>query len=264
MGYYEGDLCLTNNGNNGSMFGNNGDWIWAFLLFALLGNNGWGGAGFGGGYGGFYPYPYAFGGCGGGCATQADVRAAVDQQTLISKIDQQTYGLADTFNSLNNTLNSNFRGIDNAICNLGYNIATQFAGVDKAFCTQGYQTQAGFNALANQISSCCCDLKQLNLENRYLNEKQTCEIVSAINAGNQRLVDIYTADKMASKDAKIAALESKISNAEQSAYLLNELKPCPKAAYVVQPSQPVTFPTNCCGNVSYAGFGYGSCGANVQ
>ena len=32
MGYYEGDLCLTNNGNNGGMFGNNGDWIWAFLL----------------------------------------------------------------------------------------------------------------------------------------------------------------------------------------------------------------------------------------
>ena len=71
MGYYEGDLCLTNNGNNGGMFGNNGDWIWAFLLFALIGNNGWGGVGYGGGYRGE------------ACATQADVRAAVDQQTLI-------------------------------------------------------------------------------------------------------------------------------------------------------------------------------------
>jgi hypothetical protein len=248
MGYYEGNLELGCNNGNGGMFGNNGDWIWAFLLFALIGNNGWGGAGFGGGYG----VPYAFGGF---PATQADVRAAVDQQTLISKIDQQTYGLADTFNSLNNTLNNNFRSVDNAICNLGYNIATQFAGVDKAFCTQGYQTQAGFNALANQISSCCCDLKQLNLENRYLNEKQTCEIVSAINAGNQRLVDIYTADKMASKDAKIAALESKISNAEQSAYLLNELKPCPKASYIVP--NP-----NCCYN--YGVFPTGACGASVQ
>jgi hypothetical protein len=256
--YVDGELpvvATSGNCNNGGMFGNNGDWIWAFLLFALIGNNGWGGVGNGGGYG----FPYAFGGF---PATQADVRAAVDQQTLISKIDQQTYGLADTFNSLNNTLNNNFRGIDNAICNLGYNIATQFAGVDKAFCTQGYQTQAGFNALANQISSCCCDLKQLNLENRYLNEKQTCDIIGAINAGNQRLVDIYTADKMASKDAKIAALESKISNAEQSAYLLNELKPCPKASYIVQPPQQVTFPTNCCGNVAYANFG--GCGASVQ
>lgn len=228
--YVEGDVPYIANGNcnNGGMFGNNGDWIWAFLLFALIGNNGWGGVGNGGGYG----FPYAFGGF---PATQADVRAAVDQQTLISKIDQQTYGLADTFNSLNNTLNSNFRGVDNAICNLGYNIATQFAGVDKAFCTQGYQTQAGFNALANQISSCCCDLKQLNLENRYLNEKQTCEIVSAINAGNQRLVDIYTADKMASKDARIATLESIISNKDQTETILRAVNRdrCPEPAYLV-------------------------------
>ena len=43
---------------------------------------------------------------------------------------------------------------------------------------------------------------------------------------------------------------------------MNELKPCPKAAYVVQPAQPVTFPTNCCGNVAYAN--YGGCGASVQ
>jgi hypothetical protein len=30
----------------------------------------------------------------------------------------------------------------------------------------------------------------------------------------------------------------------------------------VQPPQPVTFPTNCCGGVSYANFGYnnGGCG----
>ena len=104
----------------------------------------------------------------------------------------------------------------------------------------------------------------MNLENRYLNERQTCDIVAAINAGNQRLVDIYTTDKLASKDARIAALEAQISNAEQSAYLLNELKPCPKAAYVVQPAQPVTFPTNCCGNVAYANYGYNGCGASVQ
>ena len=57
------------------------------------------------------------------CATQADVRAAVDQQTLISKLDQQTYGLADSTYALNNTINQNFRGIDNAICNLGYQAA---------------------------------------------------------------------------------------------------------------------------------------------
>lgn len=96
-----------NNDGNG-MFGNDWAWIVILLLFGW-GRNGFGG--FGGGYGNGYGAP---------CATQADVRAAVDQQTLISKIDQQTYGLADSFTALNNTLNNNFRGIDNAICTLGY------------------------------------------------------------------------------------------------------------------------------------------------
>ncbi|MBO5930216.1 MAG: hypothetical protein J6Q27_02840, partial [Clostridia bacterium] len=81
-GYAVGrDSSNGGNGNNG-MFGNDWAWIVILLLFGWGGNRGFGG-GYGGGYGG--------GSCGyNPCATQADVRAAVDQQTLISKIDQQT------------------------------------------------------------------------------------------------------------------------------------------------------------------------------
>ena len=268
--YVEGDLpvmATSGNCNNGGMFGNNGDWIWAFLLFALLGNNGWGGVGNGGGWGGFYPYPYAFGfggcGCGGGCATQADVRAAVDQQTLISKIDQQTYGLADTFTALNNTLNNNFRGVDNAICSLGYNIATQFAGVDKAFCTLGYQTQAGFNSLSNQLAQCCCDTRAAIADVKYSNERNTCDIIRASQDNTRAILDYLTNEKIEGLRAENVALKGQISNDRQSAYIIDALAPkCPQPAYVVQPAQPVTFPTNCCGNVAYANFG--GCGASVQ
>ena len=97
---------LDGNCNNG--WGADGGWWILVILFAIFG---WGGNGFGfcGNRNDGYP-----------CATQADVRAAVDQQTLISKIDQQTYGLSSAFTALNDNLNSNFRGIDNAICTLGY------------------------------------------------------------------------------------------------------------------------------------------------
>jgi hypothetical protein len=256
MAYYEGmigDLgCCNNNGNGG--FGD-GDWIWAFLLFALLGNNG-----FGGGFGGY--------GARGGVAENYVL--ATDFATIERKLDGVNNGLCDGFYAQNTNMLNGFASIQQTLCQ-GFNgiersIADTNSNLANSICTLGYQNQAGFNALANQIASCCCDLKTMNLENRYLNERQTCDIVAAINAGNQRLVDIYTTDKLASKDARIAALEAQISNAEQSAYLLNELKPCPKAAYVVQPPQQVTFPTNCCGNVAYAGngFGYGACGASVQ
>ena len=112
--------------NNG--WGNDGGWLWFIVvIFAIFG---WGGNGFGwGGNNGRDGYP---------CATQADVRAAVDQQTLISKLDQQTYGLASSTYDLNNTLMNGFHGVDNAVCQLGY------------------QTQQGFNTLGHQISDCCC------------------------------------------------------------------------------------------------------------
>lgn len=253
--YLEGDIPYVANGNcnNNGGFGD-GDWIWAFLLFALLGNGAWGGIG---------------GGYGGGRGGVADNYVlATDFATIERKLDGVNNGLCDGFYAVNTGMLNGFASVQQTLCQ-GFNgiersIAATNSNLANSICTLGYQNQAGFNAIANQIASCCCDLKTMNLENRYLNERQTCDIVAAINAGNQRLVDIYTTDKLASKDARIAALEAQISNAEQSAYLLNELKPCPKAAYVVQPSQPVTFPTNCCGNVSYAGYGYGSCGASVQ
>lgn len=123
-GYNLSDIAAVSgrNGSGDGMWGDNGWWIILLFLFA-----GWGR----GGYGGFG------GGEGAPCATQADVRSAVDQQTLISKLDGQTYGLSDATYALNNTMTSGFHGVDTAICTLGY------------------QAQTGFNNLASQMASCC-------------------------------------------------------------------------------------------------------------
>ena len=208
--YVEGDVPYIANGNcnNGGMFGNNGDWIWAFLLFALIGNNGWGGVGNGGGYG----FPYAFGGF---PATQADVRAAVDQQTLISKIDQQTYGLADSTYAINNTINSNFRTLDNAICTLGY------------------QNQAGINSLSAQLAQCCCDNRAAISEVRYDMSKGFCDVIRAGQDNTRAILDYLTGEKISSLQAENAGLKAQISNDRQSAYLISQLKePCPVPAYL--------------------------------
>ena len=233
-GYNLSDIAaVTGNRNGGDgMFGDNGWWIILLFLFAGWGRNGFGG-GFGGGGG--YEAP---------CATQADVRAAVDQQTLISKLDQQTYGLADTFTALNNTLNNNFRGIDNAIC------------------TIGYQNQAGVNALSAQLAQCCCDTRSAIADVKYSNERNTCDIIRAGQDNTRAILDYLTTEKISSLQAENSGLKAQISNERQSAYIIDALAPkCPQPAYVVQPAQPVTFPTNCCGNVAYANFG--GCGASV-
>lgn len=264
--YFEGELPVVSYGNcNNSNNGWN-DWSWIIAL-ALIGGLGNGGFGFGGGFGGVRG---GFGyGCCGTPATQADLANGFAQNTIQRGIDdiilgqaQQTNFTNQGFAGLNTALSSGFAGIQQTLCQ-GFNgvdraIADTNANLANSICTLGYQNQAGFNALANQLASCCCDLKTMNLESRYLNEKQTCDIVSAINAGNQRLVDIYTADKMASKDARIATLESIISNKDQTETILRAVNRdrCPEPAYLVP--NP-----NCCYN--YGVFPTGNCGcASVQ
>src|SRR5574344_2455802 len=158
---------LDGNGNNGAW--GDGGWIWIIVVFALL-FGGWGGNGFGFGGNRNDGYP---------CATQADVRAAVDQQTLISKLDQQTYGLASSTYDLNNTLMNGFHGVDNAICTLGY------------------QNQQGFNEVGHQISECCCGVQRSIDGVNYNMATQTNAIQNAMCNSTRDIIDNQNANSRA-------------------------------------------------------------------
>jgi hypothetical protein len=218
-GYNLSDIAAATRGNgNDGMFGDNGWWIILLFLFA-----GWGGRGFGG-----------FGGGGGGyelpCATQADVRAAVDQQTLISKLDQQTYGLADSTYALTSAITNGFHGVDTAVCTLGYNM------------------QGGFNTLGHQISDCCCEngrimergfadlgyaLATQACDTRQAIANSTRDIIESNTAGVRSILDFLTQDKIATLTAENQSLKFAASQAAQNAYLVSELRPCPVPAYTV-------------------------------
>ena len=235
-GYAVGRDSNGGYGNNG-IFGNDWAWIVILLLFGY-GGRGFGGfGGFGGGFGG---------GCGAPCATQADVRSAVDQQTLVSKLDQQTYGLADSTYALNNTITNGFHGVDNAICNLGYNV------------------QSGFNTLGHQLSDCCCATQRAIDSVKYENATNTCAIQNTIqnttrdvidnaNANSRAILDFLTQDKIATLTAENQSLKFAASQSAQNAFitanqeaqtaeLIRRLgRDCPVPAYVVP--NP-----NCCYN----------------
>ena len=180
-------------GCNRDGLGDNGAWwIIVFVLFFAFG--GWGN-GFGwGGNNGRDGYP---------CATQADVRAAVDQQTLISKLDQQTYGLADSTYALNNAITNGFHGVDNALCSLGYNM------------------QAGFNGLQHSIDSCCCTTQRAIDSVKYENAKNTCDIIRAGQDNTRAILDFLTQDKIATLTAENQALKFQASQTAQNAFISN-------------------------------------------
>jgi ferredoxin-like protein FixX len=232
--YSLSDIAAVTEGNRGGMFGGNGDWgawIILFLLFGLFGRGGWGGGFGGGGNECFSP-----------CATQADVRAAVDQQTLISKLDQQTYGLADSTYALNNAITGGFHGVERQLAD--------------CCCT----TQRAIDGVNFNMAKGFCDLGNvMNTNTRDILENQ--------NTNTRAILDFLTNDKIATLTAENQALKFKASQSEQNAFitanqeaqtatLLRRLgADCPTPAYVVQPPTPVHFPyNNCgcgCGNTGY-------------
>lgn len=250
----------NNGGFGGGMFGENG-WLGLIIILALVGGFGNGGFGFGGFGGGNRGYAEP-------CATQSDVRAAVDQQTLISKLDQQTYGLADSTYALNNSIMSGFHGVDNAICTLGY------------------QNQQGFSNLASQMASCCCEtgraIERGFAETNYNMATQACDtrnliqnttrdIIDNANANTRQLLDFLVKDKIETLQAENQSLRLTASQERQNNVLRAALDAntaeiirrlgadCPVPAYVVNGPTPINFPTNACGQ--FAGFGYNnSCG----
>jgi hypothetical protein len=239
--YIEGDVPYVTgncNNNNGGMWGNDG--IWAILLLALLG---FGGRGFGGGFGGLGGY----GGAGnefvgyelGKVATQADVASGFNNSAVLGSLNDIKLTQASNLNFIN----QGFAGLNNVI-NQG------FAGVDNAVCTLGYQNQAGFNTLAHQISDCCCTTQRAIDSVNFNNAKNTCDIIQAINYGNQKIVDYMQAEKIDTLNRKLAVAEGQISNLAQTNAIVSALKqPCPIPAYTVP--NP-----NCCYTNSCSGCGF--------
>ena len=247
-GYSLSDIAAVTGRNSGSGSGwgdGDGAW-WIILLFLFAGGWGRNGGFFGGGSGGS--------GSGGACATQEDVRAAVDQQTLISKLDQQTYGLADSTYALNSAITSGFAGVDNAICTLGYNM------------------QGGFNSLGHQISDCCCQTQRAiergfadtnyNLATQACDTRRaisdsTRDIIDSNNAGVRSILDFLTQDKIATLTAENQSLKFAASQAAQNNYLVSQLRdPCPIPAYMVP--NP-----NCCYTPTTFGLNSGCCNNNI-
>ena len=258
--YFEGELPVMTYGNNCNNQ-NNGwnDWSWIIGLALVGGLFGNGGFGFGGGFGG--GRGYGFGGVG------ENYVLATDFATIERKLDGVNNGLCDGFYAQNTNMLNGFASVQQTLCQ-GFNgiersIADTNSNLANAICTLGYQNQAGFNALSTQLAQCCCDTRSAIADVKYANERNTCDIIRAGQDNTRAILDYLTGEKIASLQAENSGLKAQISNDRQSAYIVNALAPkCPQPAYVVQPPQEVTFPTNCCGNVAYANFG-NTCGCGV-
>ena len=249
--YIEGDVpYVSNNNGYGNGLGFGGGWeglIGLIIAASLFNGNGFGFGGGRGGYGGDFA-----GWQMGRLATTNDVASGFSTSEIMSDLNSIILGQA----TMQNFINQGFAGL-NATINSG------FAGVNNSICTLGYQNAQLVNGLSRELADCCCKTQSSIADVKYANERQTCDIIAAINAGNQRLVDIYTNDKIETLNRKLASAESEALTYKNNAYLISQIKePCPIPAYI-------TPNPNCCYNPFGFGYGYGAnynaapCGTSV-
>jgi hypothetical protein len=221
----------SNGGNNG-FFGNDG--IWAILLLALLG---FGGRGYGGGFGGYGGAGNEFVGYElGKVATQADVASGFNNSAVLSSLNDLKLANAQGFAGLNTAITTGNAGIQQTLCQ-GFN------GINTAILQSANATERGFATMGYNLANCCCEIKGAIADVKYANEKQTYDIVTNQNANTQRIIDYMQNEKITALTAENVALKGKISNDAQSAYLLSELKPCPKPAFITcNPNTGLTYP----------------------
>lgn len=203
-----------------------------------FGGNGWGGGIdgiiglaalgliFGGGNGGL------FGGGRSQAATQADLAAGFNNSAVLSSLNDIKLGQANAINYSN----QGFTGLNTAIM-------SGFHGVDNAVCTLGYNVQGGFNSLSHQLSDCCCDNRAAIADLKYTIGSEFCALGNAVNTQTRDINDTIR-DGFARMEAQanaryIAELERKLNNCDRDAalqglgnFLLSEIRPCPKPAYI--------------------------------
>lgn len=254
----------ANTGNNGGGFGWGGDGAWWIIILFLFVFCGWGNGGFGGGYGngangaGFQGY-----------ATRADINESFAINNLQSGINAIQQGICDASYALNNAIQSGF-----ANTNMG--MMQGFNGVQSQICNLGAQ-----------LAQCCCDIRSAIQDVNYNMAQNTCAITNQMNNSTRDIIDNQNSNARALLDklcqmeynglndkyqavlADNQALRFQASQTAQNAFITANQSAqtaeiirrlgadCPMPAYVVQPPQPVTFPTNCCGQFNGGGWNNG-------
>lgn len=243
--YVEGDVPYvgTTNGNaNSGFFG--GDGWWAIILFAMIfgwGNNGWGNNGSG----------------------------AMNNYVLGSDFATIQRQLSDGFGDLT----SQSRFIQNGLCDGFYSMNTSllngFSGVNQNIMQNGYETRNAIQGVSSQLADCCCKTQTAIQGVNYNLATQGCAIQNTIQTATRDLIDVtnanyralhdeIVANRIEDKNAQITAQQNEInalrlaaSQANQNTYLIDQLRPTAKPAYITcSPFQSV--------------YGYGcGCGCNT-
>lgn len=237
--------------NNGCGFGNINDggffWIIILFLFAIFGNNGWGG-GFGNNMGNNGAVSY-------------DVQRVIDQQSTANGIDSLQTQVANGFanaevsrcnmhTNILQTLSQNqaasaaaFAGVNAGLADVKYTVATENCADRNLLQQTTRDVMDNCNSNYQKLMDKMCQLELDGIKQNYEAQLRAKDQMIA-----QQQSDLQTARFLASQNQQTAQIIA--DNTNQTTALEQYLAPVPKPAYIVQ--NP-----NCCAQPVYTGCGCG-------
>ena len=137
-----------------------------------------------------------------------------------------------------------FEGFNNQDVN------AQLRGITNGLCDGFYATRQGISDLGYAVKDCCCTTNRNIDAVRYDAAKNTCDITTAIHAegeATRALINANTMqelrDKLEARDRDVLVRDFQLSQLSQNQFLVNELRPCAKPAYIT--CSPYTTATPC-------------------
>lgn len=164
-------------------------------------------------------------------------------------------GLCDGFYAMNTGMLNGFAQQQSTMCQ-------GFSGVTAAINASENDITRQLSSMAADQAACCCQTQReiergfcdlnYNLATQSCDTRRTVtdatrDIIDNQNANTRSILDFLTQDKIATLTAENQNLRLAASQAAQNNYIVNELKQCPKPAYVV--------PNPYCGCGNYQTFG---------
>ena len=126
----------------------------------------------------------------------------------------------------------------------------QLRGITSGICDGFYATNNTIKDGFYGLQTCCCETNRNIDAVRYEAAKNTCDITTAIhNEGEitRALINANTMqelrDRLADKDRELMTANFLLSQQTQNAYLVNEIRPCAKPAYITCSPYAVTTTT---------------------
>ena len=83
----------------------------------------------------------------------------------------------------------NFNNLEGAGGRLGAQGANLNTNLGNAVCNLGYETLRNFNSLEQLVSSCCCNIERIALENRFQSAQNTSAILQGQKDSTREIID---------------------------------------------------------------------------